>query len=165
MEVTGLTHSFSVGTDHVKRSENMAVVVTGLEVFGDVSERRQIFWILSRTWDVTDLVLCYDVLQKDRERERLSIIFTDPLCRKTNRIYSSSHFTNHKAIISVVQFHFDGFLESLGWSLSCGNMLCKLKNISVFCVNYKTSKLPKKVFSEVSYQQNTSLLWAKCRKY
>lgn len=43
----------------------MAVVVTGLEVFGDVGERRQVFWILSRARDVADLMFCYDVLQRE----------------------------------------------------------------------------------------------------
>lgn len=47
----------------------MAVVVTGLEVFGDVGKRRQILWILSRTRDVTNLMLCYDVLKR-REKEK-----------------------------------------------------------------------------------------------
>lgn len=63
------THRYSVGTDHIKSSEDVAVVVTGLEVFGDVGKRRQILWILSRARDVTDLMFCYDVLQTERERE------------------------------------------------------------------------------------------------
>lgn len=46
----------------------MAVVVTGLEVFGDVGKCRQILWILSRTRDVTDLMFCYDVLQREKEK-------------------------------------------------------------------------------------------------
>lgn len=64
------THRYSVGTDHIKSSEDVAVVVTGLEVFGDVGKRRQILWILSRARDVTDLMFCYDVLQTEREREK-----------------------------------------------------------------------------------------------
>lgn len=48
----------------------MAVVVTGLEVFGDVGKCRQILWILSCTWDIADLVLCYDILQKDISNKR-----------------------------------------------------------------------------------------------
>lgn len=63
------THRYRVGTDHIKSSEDVAVVVTGLEVFGDVGKRRQILWILSRARDVTDLMFCYDVLQTERERE------------------------------------------------------------------------------------------------
>lgn len=50
----------------------MAVVVTGLEVFGDVGKCGQILWILSCTRDVTNLMLRYDVLQreaKDGEEE------------------------------------------------------------------------------------------------
>lgn len=48
----------------------MAVVVTGLEVFGDVGKCRQILWILSCTRDVTDLMLCYDILQKEKEQRK-----------------------------------------------------------------------------------------------
>lgn len=43
----------------------MAVVVTGLEIFGDVGKCGEILWILSRTGDVTDLVFCYDVLEPE----------------------------------------------------------------------------------------------------
>lgn len=57
-------------TDHIKSSEDVAVVVTGLEVFGDVGKCRQIFWILSCTRDVADLVLCYDILQKDKREQK-----------------------------------------------------------------------------------------------
>lgn len=46
----------------------MAVVVTGLEIFGDVGKRRQILRILSRTGDVSNLVFRYDVLQRQKER-------------------------------------------------------------------------------------------------
>lgn len=56
-------------TDHIESSEDMAVVVTGLEVFGDVGKCRQILWILSRTRDVTDLMFCDDVLQRERDKE------------------------------------------------------------------------------------------------
>lgn len=56
-------------TDHIKSSEDVAVVVTGLEVFGDVGKCRQILWILSCARDVTDLMLCYDILQRERENE------------------------------------------------------------------------------------------------
>lgn len=45
----------------------MAVVVTGLEIFGDVGKRRQVLGILSRTRDVPDLVFRDDVLQGRRE--------------------------------------------------------------------------------------------------
>lgn len=48
----------------------MAVVVTGLEIFGDVGKRRQILRILSRTGDVSNLVFRYDVLQRPKERSR-----------------------------------------------------------------------------------------------
>lgn len=54
------------GTDHVKSSEDVAVVVTGLEIFGDVGKRRQILRILSRARDVTDLVFRYDVLRRQK---------------------------------------------------------------------------------------------------
>lgn len=47
----------------------MAVVVTGLEVFGDVGKCGQILWILSCTRDVTNLMLRYDVLQRERAKD------------------------------------------------------------------------------------------------
>lgn len=34
---------------HIHRAEDMTVMVVGLQVFGDVSKRTQVFWILSRT--------------------------------------------------------------------------------------------------------------------
>ena len=104
----------------------MAVVVTGLEVFGDVGKCRQILWILSRTRDVTDLVFCYDVLQRHREikrcKERRLIISSEPLHGKTNLIYYSSNFTHPKTIMTAAQFGFESFLESLSWNLSSGNV-------------------------------------------
>lgn len=56
----------SFSTDHIKSSEDVAVMVTGLEIFGDVGKCRQILWILSCTRDVTDLVFRYDVLQRQK---------------------------------------------------------------------------------------------------
>lgn len=53
----------------------MAVVVTGLEIFGDVGKCREILWILSCAWDVTDLMFRYDILQKTEETERIHLIF------------------------------------------------------------------------------------------
>lgn len=47
----------------------MAVVVTGLEVFGDVGKCGQILWILSCTRDVANLMLRYDVLQRERAKD------------------------------------------------------------------------------------------------
>ncbi len=68
MKKLAFKHTRSVSTDHIKSSEDVAVMVTGLEVFGDVGKCRQIFWILSRTRDVTDLMFCYDVLQREKEK-------------------------------------------------------------------------------------------------
>ena len=61
-EICLSTHRLSASTDHIKSSEDVAVVVTGLEVFGDVGKCRQILWILSRTGDVTNFMLRYDIL-------------------------------------------------------------------------------------------------------
>lgn len=63
-------HRHNISTDHIKSSEDMAVVVTGLEVFGDVGKCRQILWILSRTRDVTNLMFCYDVLQRKKAKRQ-----------------------------------------------------------------------------------------------
>lgn len=54
----------------------MAVVVTGLEIFGDVGKCREILWILSCTWDVTDLMFRYDILQRQK---RLWITYTEQI--------------------------------------------------------------------------------------
>lgn len=56
-----------MSTNHVESGEDVAVVVTGLEVFGDVGKRRQVLGILSRARDVPDLVFRDDVLQRRRE--------------------------------------------------------------------------------------------------
>lgn len=63
-----LSHNES--TDHIKSCENMTVVVTGLQIFGDVGKSRQILWILSCTRDVTNLMLCYDILQADTKKKK-----------------------------------------------------------------------------------------------
>lgn len=52
----------TVSTDHVKSSEDVAVVVTGLQIFGDIGKCGQVFWILSRAGDVPNLMLCDDIL-------------------------------------------------------------------------------------------------------
>lgn len=61
---------YSVSTDHIKSSEDVAVVVTGLEVFGDVGKCREILRILSGTRDVANLMFCYDVLQREGKKRR-----------------------------------------------------------------------------------------------
>lgn len=63
-------HRHSASTDHIKSSEDVAVVMTGLEVFGDVGKCRQILWILSRTRDVTNFMLCYNILQSKRKMKK-----------------------------------------------------------------------------------------------
>ena len=84
----------SVSTNHIKSSEDVAVVVTGLEVFGDVGKCRQILWILSRTRDVTDLMFCDDVLQERKEGPgKVFIISCEPRHGKTNPIYY--HLISH----------------------------------------------------------------------
>lgn len=65
----------------------MAVVVTGLEVFGDVGKCGQILWILSCTRDVTNLMLRYDVLQRESERRR------GGNKKRDRRLSPLSHFT------------------------------------------------------------------------
>lgn len=49
---------------HIHRAEDVAVVVTGLQVLGDVRKRAQVLRVLGRTRDVADFVLRDDVLQK-----------------------------------------------------------------------------------------------------
>lgn len=54
-------HGFS---HHIYCAEDVAVVVTGLQVLGDVRKRAQVLWVLGRTRDVTDFMFCDDVLHK-----------------------------------------------------------------------------------------------------
>lgn len=49
-------------THHIHRAENMAVVVAGLQVLGDVGKGTQVLWVLSSAGDVPDLVLSNDIL-------------------------------------------------------------------------------------------------------
>lgn len=65
----------------------MAVVVTGLEIFGDVGKCREILWILSCTRDVTDLMFRYDILQRQK---RLLITSTEQIILLFNFYYSSN---------------------------------------------------------------------------
>ena len=58
-------------TDHVEGGEDVAVVVAGLEVLGDVGEGGKVVRVLRRTRDVADLMFSDDILKKrKRERER-----------------------------------------------------------------------------------------------
>lgn len=50
----------------------MAVVVTGLQVLGDVGKGAQVLWVLGCARDVPDLMLCNDVLQPEERRERMT---------------------------------------------------------------------------------------------
>lgn len=92
----------SFRTYHIKSSEDMAVVVTGLEIFGDVGKCREILWILSCTRDVTDLVFRYDILQRQKtllitSTEQIILLF---------HFYYSSHSKRPKTTIAVRQFCF-----------------------------------------------------------
>lgn len=49
---------------HIYCAEDVAVVVAGLQVLGDVRKRAQVLWVLGRTRDVTDFMFCDDVLHK-----------------------------------------------------------------------------------------------------
>lgn len=92
----------SFSTYHIKSSEDMAVVVTGLEIFGDVGKCREILWILSCTRDVTDLMFRYDILQRQK---RLLITSTEQIILLFN-FYYSSHSKCPKTTIAVEQFCF-----------------------------------------------------------
>lgn len=47
----------------------MAVVVAGLQVLGDVGKCAQVLWVLGCARDITDLMLCDDVLHREEEAE------------------------------------------------------------------------------------------------
>lgn len=49
-------------THHIHRAENMAIVVAGLQVLGDVGKGTEVLWVLGRTGNVPDLMLRDDVL-------------------------------------------------------------------------------------------------------
>lgn len=49
-------------THHIHSAEDMAVVMAGLQVLGDVGKRAEILRVLSSTGDVPDLVLSNDIL-------------------------------------------------------------------------------------------------------
>lgn len=49
-------------THHIHGAEDVAVVVAGLQVLGDVGERAEILRVLGSTGDVTDLMLSNDIL-------------------------------------------------------------------------------------------------------
>lgn len=53
-------------TDHIKRSEYMAVVVISLQVFSDVRKRRKVFRVLCSTGNVTDFMFSNNVLFKKK---------------------------------------------------------------------------------------------------
>lgn len=112
--MSNITAASFASTHHVESGENVAVVVTGLEIFGDVGKRRQVLGILSRTRDVSDLVFRDDVLQgrreetiregwrpgsqiKRRRRRFCSLFFRRRASqreKKTNLIYYAPHHTH-----------------------------------------------------------------------
>lgn len=49
---------------HIHGAEDVAVVVTGLQVLGDVRKRAQVLWVLGRARDVTDFVFGDNVLRE-----------------------------------------------------------------------------------------------------
>lgn len=53
-------------TYHIHRAEDVAVMVAGLQVLGDVGKGAQVLWVLSRAGNVPDLVLGDDVLRRKR---------------------------------------------------------------------------------------------------
>lgn len=53
---------------HVYRAEHMAVVVVGLQVLGDVGKCAQVLWVLGCTRNISDLVLCDDVLHREERQ-------------------------------------------------------------------------------------------------
>lgn len=55
---------------HVYGAEHMAVVVAGLQVLGDVGKCAQVLWVLGCARDITDLMLCDDVLHREERQNR-----------------------------------------------------------------------------------------------
>jgi len=53
-----------MGTHHIKGREHVTVVVIGLQVLSDISERREVFRVLGSTGDVTNLMLSNYVLEE-----------------------------------------------------------------------------------------------------
>ena len=71
--------SAGIVAHHVEGGEDVAVMVAGLEVFGDVGECGQVFRVLSRTRDVADLMLCNDVLRRELDlRDTRLILLPKP---------------------------------------------------------------------------------------
>lgn len=58
---------------HVHSAEDMAVVVAGLQVLGDVSKGAEVFRVLGCTGDVSDFMLSDDVLGRDRGVQRADL--------------------------------------------------------------------------------------------
>lgn len=83
---------------HVYCAEHMAVVVAGLQVLSDVGKRAQVFWILGCTRNVTDLMLCDDVLHREERLGKVTInnVWSFYL------VLSSQHKENIKLVIQNV---------------------------------------------------------------
>ena len=62
-------------THHIKGRKHVTVVVIGLQVLSDVSERRKVFRVLGGTGDVTNLMLSNYVLE---EMTQMTMVF---LCK------------------------------------------------------------------------------------
>lgn len=53
-----------LGTHHIEGSKHVAVVVVGLQIFRDVSERGEVFWVLGGAGDITNFMFSNYVLEE-----------------------------------------------------------------------------------------------------
>lgn len=93
----------------------MAVVVTGLEIFGDVGKSREILWILSCTRDVTDLMFRYDILQRQNRllitsTEQIILLFIIIILNFFRIIYLILNAQKHNCCRTVLLFPFVTFM-------------------------------------------------------
>lgn len=67
----------------------MTVVVVGLQILSDVSERREVFRVLGRTGDVTNLMLSNYVLEEITQMTTVSLCKPTYFRTKANGLGSS----------------------------------------------------------------------------
>ena len=100
-------------THHVHRAENVAIVVAGLQVLGDVGEGTEVLRVLGCTGNVPDLVLCDDVLRGKQGLEFLGSLRAHP------SPFTIATFLSHP---SVSQTPLPPSLRGGGWHLTLSDL-------------------------------------------
>lgn len=72
------------GTHHIEGGKHVTVVVVGLQIFRDVSERREVFWVLGGAGDITNFMLSNYVLEETTQT--ITVFLGEPACFRISTV-------------------------------------------------------------------------------